>query len=62
MLKAEDLENTLGIPADSRDLNYNKYFSEGTPEVNNSNEYHSNNTTILDVEGMKKITIKITHH
>ena len=59
MLKAEDLGEYFRIPADGRDLNYNKYFSEGTPEVNNSNEYHSNNTTILDVEGMKKLLLKL---
>ena len=59
MLKAEDLGEYFRIPADGRDLNYDKYFSEGTPEVNNSNEYHSNNTTILDVEGMKKLLLKL---
>ncbi len=59
MIKAEDLGEYYRIPADNRDLNYEQYFSEGIPEIDNINEYHSHNTTILDVEGMKKLLLKL---
>ncbi len=59
MLKAEDLGEYYRIPADNRDLNYEQYFSEGMPDIASLNEYHSHNTTILDVEGMKKLLLKL---
>jgi UDP-N-acetylglucosamine 4,6-dehydratase len=59
MIKAEDLGEYYRIPADNRDLNYNQYFSEGMPDIANLNEYHSHNTTLLDVEGMKKLLLKL---
>jgi UDP-glucose 4-epimerase len=59
MIKAEDLGDYYRIPADNRDLNYEQYFSEGIPDIANLNEYHSNNTSILDVEGMKKLLFKL---
>jgi UDP-N-acetylglucosamine 4,6-dehydratase len=59
MTKAEDLGEYYRIPADNRDLNYEQYFSEGIPDIANINEYHSHNTTILDVEGMKKLLLKL---
>lgn len=59
MVKAEDMKNYFRIPADNRDLNYNQYFSEGTPELVNQEEYHSHNTRRLDVEGMKQLLSKL---
>ncbi len=59
MIKAEDLGEYYRIPADNRDLNYEQYFSEGMPDFANLNEYHSHNTTILDVEGMKMLLLKL---
>ena len=59
MTKAEDLGDYYRIPADNRDLNYEQYFSEGIPEIANLSEYHSHNTSILDVEGMKKLLLKL---
>ena len=59
MIKAEDLGEYYRIPSDNRDLNYEQYFSEGMPDIANLNEYHSHNTTILDVEGMKKLLLKL---
>lgn len=59
MIKAQDLGDYYRIPADNRDLNYEQYFSEGTPELSNLEEYHSHNTTLLDVEGMKKLLLKL---
>ena len=59
MIKAQDLGEYYRIPADNRDLNYEQYFSEGTPELANLDEYHSHNTSILDIEGMKKLLLKL---
>jgi UDP-N-acetylglucosamine 4,6-dehydratase len=59
MIKAEDLGDYYRIPADNRDLNYEQYFSEGMPDMDSLNEYHSHNTVILDVEGMKQLLLKL---
>lgn len=59
MVKAEDLGNYFRIPADNRDLNYAQYFSEGIPDVSKFEEYHSHNTELLDIEGMKKLLLKL---
>ncbi len=59
MIKAKDLGDYYRIPADNRDLNYEQYFSEGMPDIDNLNEYHSHNTTILDIEGMKQLLLKL---
>ena len=59
MIKAEDLGEYYRIPADNRDLNYEQYFSEGMPDIANLTEYHSHNTSNLDVEGMKKLLLKL---
>ncbi len=59
MVKAEDLQNYYRIPADTRDLNYNQFFSEGEIKVSQYDEYHSHNTHRLDVEGMKALLLKL---
>ena len=59
MVKAQDLGQYYRIPADNRDLNYEQYFSEGIPDINNLNEYHSHNTEILNIEEMKKLLLKL---
>ncbi len=58
MLKAEDMGDFYRIPADNRDLNYELYFSEGE-DVSQIEEYHSDNTERLDVEGTKKLLLKL---
>ena len=50
--KAEDLGDYFRVPADNRDLNYNVYFSEGTPKLAEVEDYHSNNARRLDLEQM----------
>lgn len=59
MIKAEDIGNYYRIPADTRDLNYTRFYSEGTESSANIEDYHSHNTTRLDVEGMKKLLLKL---
>lgn len=59
MAKAEDMGNYFRIPADNRDLNYDKYFVEGQEEVSVIDDYHSHNTDRLDVEGMKALLMKL---
>lgn len=59
MAKSEDMGNYFRIPADNRDLNYDKYFVEGQEEVSVIDDYHSHNTDRLDVEGMKALLMKL---
>jgi UDP-N-acetylglucosamine 4,6-dehydratase len=57
--RADDLPGYFRIPADQRDLNYAAYFTEGTPEIARLEDFHSHNTTRLDVEGMKKLLMRL---
>lgn len=59
MFKAEDMGDYFRIPADSRDLNYDKYFVEGEEDISSVEDYHSHNTRRLDVEGMKELLLKL---
>ena len=59
MVKAEDLGNYYRIPADNRDLNYGKFFSEGQENMEMVEEYTSHNTKRLDVEGTKELLMKL---
>ena len=60
MIKAEDMGEFYRVPADNRDLNYSKYLSKGEKSVSQLEDYHSHNTTRLDVEGVKKLLSKLT--
>jgi UDP-glucose 4-epimerase len=59
MVKAIDEGNYYRIPADIRDLNYNKFFTEGESKVSQTDEYTSHNTKRLDVEGTKQLLLKL---
>lgn len=59
MAKSEDMGDYFRIPADNRDLNYDKYFVEGQEEIAQIDDYHSHNTVRLDVEGMKELLKKV---
>lgn len=59
MAKAIDMDNYYRIPCDNRDLNYDKFFSEGDEVVSRIEDYHSHNTQRLDVEGMKKQLMRL---
>lgn len=59
MARAEDLGDYYRIPADNRDLNYEKYFSQGNENIEVVDDYHSHNTERLDIAGMKKLLKKL---
>ena len=59
MEKAENLGNYFRIPADNRDLNYGKYFSEGKSSIGDIEEYTSGNTQQLTVEETKELLLKL---
>ena len=59
MLRSEDCGNYYRIPCDTRDLNYDKYFTEGNDEISRMEDYHSHNTRRLNVQGMKELLLKL---
>ena len=59
MLRAEDMGDYYRIPCDTRDLNYDKFFTEGDERLSTIEDYHSHNTRRLDVEGMKALLLKL---
>ncbi|PPK59166.1 MULTISPECIES: polysaccharide biosynthesis protein [Arcobacteraceae] len=59
MVKAIDLEGYYRIPADTRDLNYNKYFEDGEEVITQAGEYHSHNTHRLDENELKELLINL---
>lgn len=59
MAKAIDMGQYFRIPCDSRDLNYDKFFTEGNEDISRIEDYHSHNTARLDVEGMKQLLLKL---
>lgn len=52
--RAEDCGRFYRVVADNRDLNYEKYLSQGNTKRSSLSEFNSNNTNLLDVEGVKK--------
>lgn len=61
MAAARDLGDYYQIPVDARDLNYNKYFSEGEHQISGKEDYTSDNTTILCVEEIKEVLMKVSY-
>ena len=59
MIRAIDMGGYYRIPSDSRDLNYDKYFTEGVVDMEKIDDYHSHNTTRLDVAQMKEMLLKL---
>ena len=59
MVSAEDLGDYYRIPADKRNLNYQKYENVGNKDLETIEEYNSHNTKRLDVEGMKELLLKL---
>ena len=59
MLKAEDMGDFYRIPADNRDLNYSRYFSEGETDISKIEDYHSHNTKQLTDEELKQTLLNL---
>ena len=59
MVTAEDMGNYFRVPADNRDLNYGKFFTEGQSELSSSTEYTSHNTRRLNVPEVKDMLLKL---
>ncbi len=59
MASAVDLGRYFRIIPDSRDLNYDKYFDQGEVSISKAEDYNSHNTERLDVDGMKKLLVKL---
>jgi len=58
---AEDLGDFFRIPADKRDLNYDKYFVEGDQKLSTEKEYNSHNTERLNIEQIKEKLLKLDY-
>ncbi|OCA84606.1 polysaccharide biosynthesis protein [Bacillus sp. FJAT-27986] len=58
---AEDLGGFYRVPADQRDLNYDKYFAEGNQKLTNVEEYNSNNTQILTIDQIKEKLLELEY-
>ena len=56
---SEELKDYFRIPSDNRDLNYNKYFSEGKRNLSQIEAYNSFNTKRLTEEELIKLLASI---
>lgn len=59
MARATELKKYFRIPADSRDLNYDKYFVEGETEISTIDDYTSHNTRRLNVAQVKDVLMQL---
>lgn len=59
MARADDMGGYFRIPADSRDLNYNKYFVEGQTDIATIDDYTSHNTRRLNVQQVKDVLLQL---
>ena len=58
---ADDLEGFYRVPADNRDLNYDKYFEEGNEKLSTDEEYNSHNTYRLSIEQIKDKLLELPY-
>jgi UDP-glucose 4-epimerase len=61
MAKADDMGRYYRIPADNRDLNYDKFIDIGEPEANDVDDYTSHNTTRLDAVQVKELLLTLSY-
>jgi UDP-glucose 4-epimerase len=61
MVRSTDLGSYFRVPADVRDLNYDKFFSEGQSQLADAQDYHSHNTTRLNVDDMVALLLKLPY-
>ena len=60
-VNAEDMGDFYRVPCDKRDLNYDKFFTSGNQERVHLTEFNSNNTELLDVEGVKEKLLSLRY-
>jgi UDP-glucose 4-epimerase len=58
---SEELDGYYRVPADNRDLNYGKYFTDGNESLSVEEEYHSHNTQRLTLEETKAKLLSLTY-
>lgn len=58
---AEDFGDYYRIPADTRGLNYDKYFEQGSESVSYCGEYNSHNTRRLDITAIKELLFNLDY-
>lgn len=61
MAHAKDMGDYYRIPADNRDLNYAKYFSDGEEIISHADDYTSHNTNRLNIEQIKALLLKLDY-
>jgi UDP-N-acetylglucosamine 4,6-dehydratase/5-epimerase len=61
MARVEEQDRYYRVPADTRDLNYNMYFSEGEKRISQLDDYTSHNTERLNVEQVKQLLLKLEY-
>lgn len=59
MARAQDHGNYYRVPADSRDLNYDRYFINGQTSLSSIDDYHSHNTHRLDMAELKALLMRL---
>ena len=58
---AQDMGEFFRVPADKRDLNYDKYFIEGNKQIQELEDYNSHNTERLNIDQIKKKLLKLDY-
>ena len=58
---AQDMGNFFRVPCDKRDLNYEKYFDQGSKEISPIKEFNSENTNLLDIEEVKQKLLSLKY-
>ena len=58
---AKDMGDFYRVPADKRDLNYDKYFVDGDQKLSSEEEYNSHNTERLNIEQIKAKLLELDY-
>ena len=61
MLRSQDEGGFYRVPADNRDLNYNKYSNQGDEKLSNIEDYTSHNTKRLDRKELKELLLSLPY-
>lgn len=59
MVVAKNTSDYFQIPSDNRDLDYDKFFDSGSTKITSADDYNSQNSSQLDIAGMKKLLLKL---